>query len=431
MSTENMGTILGSLFREKVKKSKDPRMEEGVFDVLYSTGFLEIDFLNGYTVHVNDGSNQFSYDSIGLVDGSTNTLIGRPGSGKTTLAVQMAANIVRNFDQGLIFYDDIEGGSVETRRLVLTGFTQEELTQKMIYRNCAVSAENFYERLSMIADIKLQNRDQFLYDTGKVDSKGEPIFKMQPTVYILDSLAMLSPEKLTEEEKLSGQMSATAMAKTNTQVFKRSIPKIKAANIILIIINHINDKVDISPFAKTRAQVGYLKQDETLPGGKAAIYLTNNLIRVEDMSKLKAEDGMGVSGKIIEISFVKSRTNESGKSVPLVFENKTGFDPDLSLLLFMKSTGGVESRGAYLNVKGSDIKFTQKGFKDKLYTDEQFQYEFNSVCYQKLRELLNDAPIETHNPRKMGATAGIMGMINGNNGMPSQSLPKNYDLGSL
>ena len=313
----------------------------------------------------------------------------------------------------MIFYDDIEGGSVDTRRMILTGFGADELEERMIYRNCAVSAENFYERLSMIADMKLSNREDFIYDTGKVDSKGNPIFKLEPTVYILDSLAMLSPEKLTEEEKLSGQMSATAMAKANTQVFKRSIPKLKAANIILFIINHINDKVDINPFAKTRAQVGYLKPDETLPGGRAAIYLTNNMIRVEDMSKLKSDEGLGISGKIFEFSFVKSRTNESGKSIPMVFENKTGFDPDLSLLVFMKANGGVESRGAYLNVKGSDIKFTQKGFKEKLYNDLEFQQVFNTVCYEKLRELLNSAPPETHSIKENSATNGILAMASG------------------
>lgn len=410
-----MSNLLGSLFREKIKSSKDPKMMEAEFDVLYPTGFLGLDFLNGYTVYVDDRmtGNKWSYDSIGIVDGSSNTFIGRPGSGKTTAAVQIAANIIRPFENGMIFYDDIEGGSVDTRRMILTGFTVDELEEKMIYRNCAVSAENFYERISMIADMKLSNRDKFLYDTGKCDSRGNRISKLQPTVYILDSLAMLSPEKLTEEEKLSGQMSATAMAKANTQVFKRSVPKIKAANIILLIINHVNDKVDINPFAKTRAQVGYLKQDETLPGGKAAIYLTNNMIRVEDMTKLKADEGLGVSGKIVELSFVKSRTNESGKSVPMVFENKSGFDPDLSLFMFMKANGGIESRGAYMNVTGfPDIKFTQKGFKEKLYNDQEFQNAFNSVCYTKLRTLLNDAPHDIHVSRSNDITNNILAMAN-------------------
>ena len=71
--------------------------------------------------------------------------------------------------------------------------------------------------------------------------------KMQPDVYILDSAAMLIPEKFSEEEELSGSMSSTAAAKSNTISFKRIIPQLKACNIILIMINHINDDVSFMP----------------------------------------------------------------------------------------------------------------------------------------------------------------------------------------
>ena len=60
-------------------------------------------------------------------------------------------------------------------------------------------------------------------------------------------------------------MSATAAAKTNAAIFKRIIPMLKSANIILFIINHINQKVDINPMMKSKSQVSYLKQNETLP----------------------------------------------------------------------------------------------------------------------------------------------------------------------
>ena len=71
---------------------------------------------------------------------------------------------------------------------------------------------------------------------------------------------MLTPDKLTEEEEISGQMSATATAKMNTAVFKRIVPKLKAANIILFVINHINDKIEANAFVHSKSHVGYLKQ---------------------------------------------------------------------------------------------------------------------------------------------------------------------------
>ena len=45
----------------------------------------------------------------------------------------------------------------------------------------------------------MNNRSDFEYDTGKLDSQGNKIYKLIHTVYILDSLALLTPEKLTEE----------------------------------------------------------------------------------------------------------------------------------------------------------------------------------------------------------------------------------------
>lgn len=392
--------LLASRFRATMAKTKDPRMSEAVADVMYPTGFLPFDFLNGYKVHVQQpNGSDFFYNSVGIVDGSSQMFIGRPGSGKTTIALQMAANIVRKFPGAVIFYDDIEGGSNATRRELLTHFSQEELDERIIYRNSAVSAENFYKRIVTIYDEKMNNKVDYEYDTGLCDSRGNRIFKLIPTVYILDSLALLTPEKLTEEEELSGQMSTTATAKTNTSVFKRIIPKLKAANIILFTINHINDKIEINAFTHSKAQIGYLKQGETLPGGKAALYLANNMIRVDDGAKLKATEGIGVDGKIVDFEIIKSRTNAAGRSVPMVFTS-TGFDDIWSLYMFLKASGAIIT-GSTCYLRGhEDMKFRQKEFKEKLFSDPEFAKAFNQVAYEDLEHLLaipmNNDTVQSH-----------------------------------
>ena len=100
----------------------------------------------------------------------------------------------------------------------------------------------------MIHDLKvIEDREKFIYDTGLYSTSGEKIYKLEPTVYILDSLAMLMPEKYSDEEELSGQMSATAAAKANASVFRRIVPMLKAANIILFVVNHLTQKVELTP----------------------------------------------------------------------------------------------------------------------------------------------------------------------------------------
>ena len=390
-------SLLAERFRAQMAKTKDPRMNEAVADVMYSTGFLPLDYLNGYKVHVKKpNGEEFWYNAVGITDGSSTTIIGRSGSGKTTIAVQMAANIIRNFPDAVMFYDDIEGGSNAARREILTQFSSDEIDQRVIYRNQSISAEGLFERIDFIYNEKISHKDEYEYNTGLLDSKGREIYKFIPTVYILDSLAMLTPEKIVDEVggELGGQMTATAMAKTNTAVFKRIIPKLKGANIILFVINHITDKIEINAFIHTKSQVGYLKQNESLPGGKAALYLANNMIRVDDGTVLKPEKDLGIYGKIVDFTFIKSRTNASGRSVPMVFTYDKGFDDILSLFVFLKSNGAIEQKGAYCSLRGyPDMKFTQKGFKEKLFSDTEFATAFSEVAKAELETLLAK-PIE-------------------------------------
>ena len=387
-----MAGILSQQFRNAVAKHKDYRMkDESTASVAYSTGFLNFDFMNGTVVHVKSEERNFKYYSVGIQDGCLVMLIGRSGCGKTTWAVQTASNMVRDFPNACIYHDDIEGGLTEYRKELLTGFHGEELERKYIGRNTGITAENFYERLRIIHDLKLENRADYEYDTGLFDSNGDRIYKLEPTVYILDSLALLMPAQYTEEEALSGSMSATAAAKVNSMSFKRIIPMLKSANIILLVINHINKKIEINPMMHTKTQVSYLKQDETLPGGNTVIYLTNLLLKFDDNSKFKKDEAFGISGNLVDITLVKSRNNRAGKSCTLVFDQNKGFDPELSLFVMLKNAKRVNGAGAYLYIGDkSDIKFSQKNFKEKLRESPELREVFISEVMEMLKEELNE-----------------------------------------
>jgi RecA/RadA recombinase len=317
--------------------------------------------------------------------------VGRSGCGKTTWAVQTAANIVRPFENSCIFHDDIEGGITLARRKALTGFTEDELESKYIIRNSGITAENFYARLKMIYDIKVENEDEYLVDTGFLDTRGRKIFKMVPTVYILDSLALLMPEKYTDEEELSGQMSATAAAKTNSSIFKRIIPMLSKANIILIVINHITTKIEINPMMHTKGQLAYLKQGEETPGGRTVNYLADLFIRFDDNTKFKENEGFAISGNMVDITLVKSRNARAGQSTTMVFNQSTGFDPELSLFVMLKNAGKIKGAGAYLYIEGhDDIKFSQRTFKDTLIQSLALQEYFSEA----VSEVLKSIPVE-------------------------------------
>lgn len=396
-------SLLMERFREEANKSKDIRLKkEADFSIGYPTRFLPFDFMNGTVIHVNptDGRPSYNYNSIGFVDGRIVMFIGRSSCGKTTLCLQMAGNIVRPFKKSGIFHDDIEGGIVDSRKEQLLKMTGDELKQRYICRDSGINSENFYQRIKMIHDLKLSNYSEFEYDTGMEDSSGARIYKLEPTVYILDSLALLTSEKYTDEEELSGQMSTTASARQNASIFRKIIPMLKAANIILFVINHILDDISINPMQKKKGQLAYIKQGETLPGGKTPVYLSNNIIRCDDNSKLKESEGFGFHGSIIDVSFLKSRTSSVvGKGVELMFNFAEGFDEDLSMFLLLKEHKRINGAGAFLFIDDhSDIKFAQKNFKEKLRTSRELREYFMQASMEVLQSIIGDSAVEAKAP---------------------------------
>lgn len=374
-------TLLSAAFREQVKKTKDISMiNEQQHSIAYSTGFLPIDFLNGTILKINDRK----YFEVGIIDGSINAVIARSGAGKSTICAQWAANIVRPFNTSCVFMDNAEGGMMLSRVQQLSGFSQEEFQRRFILRDAGITTETIYDRIKLIHDIKVDNADEYVYDTGVIDEYGRPIVKFEPTVYILDSLKAILPKKLAEDEGTN--MNGATTARINSDIFLRLLPMCREANIIMLIINHITKK-GIGSFMPQKSDLAYLKQDESLPGGRTtSTYLQNNIFRLDEKTKLKETDGLGVDGAIVSVDIVKSRTNKAGKSVSLVFDQANGYDPDLSLLIYLKDNNLLEGAGAYLRLPGSDIKFSQKGFKDKLYSDPEFYNMFVQTCYNALTQ---------------------------------------------
>ena len=373
--------ILSAAFREQAKKTKDISMiNEQQHSIAYSTGFLTIDFLNGYILNINGRQ----YFQVGITDGSINAVIAISGAGKSTICAQWAANIVRPFKTSCVFMDNAEVGMTLSRLRQITGFSQEEFQRRFVVRDAGITTESIYDRVKLIHDIKVDHADEYAYDTGIKDEYGKPITKFEPTVYILDSLKAILPKRLSEDEGTN--MNGATTARINSDVFLRLVPMCREANIIMLVINHITQK-GIGSIMPQKSDIAYLKQNESLPGGKTtSTYLQNNIFRLDQKSKLKLGEAFDIDGGIVSVDIVKSRTNKAGKSASLVFDQNVGYDPDLSLFLYLKENNILEGAGAYLHLPNSDIKFSQKGFKNLLYTNQEFYQQFVMTCYDALTQ---------------------------------------------
>jgi energy-coupling factor transporter ATP-binding protein EcfA2 len=383
-----MGKLLES-FEKQMAKNLKGKIANTSGTVMYSTGFQNLDYLNAYWCHVNGNGKDYKYLLKGVPDGKTIEIIGRSGTGKTTLAIQMAANIIRPFANGLIIHDDLEAATNDTRYEILTRFTEGELKNKYKHRDSGITVESFYKQFKEIHDIKIANNNEFIYNTGFEDIYGNPIFKLEPTVYILDSIPMLMPEDVLVDDGLGTNMTGASVTKSITTVLKRVVQMGIEANIILISINHIMDDVQIGPFQK-KPKISGLKPGERLPGGTVNGYLANTMFRVDDGTKLKPEESFGIDGFIGSVQTIKSRASGSLKTVPLLFSKHTGWNNELSLFQLLKKADKVHGAGSYLYLGSrDDIKFSQRNFTSILSESPDLQVALVKEAYPLLNEIVD------------------------------------------
>lgn len=391
----NMGgspdSLLTDLFRAKVAKMGIAMSNEAVPDILYPTGFPTIDYLNGFLAQEMGPEGLQNYYNLGITDGSYVCLVATTSTGKSTFANQIIANIARPFPKASILIDDIESGMTEVRRRHLAKYSKEEYDSKYLIRNSGITVENVYQRIKTISDLKTKERpEDFLYDTGRKDLDGKPIMKLQPTLYLIDSIAALMPEEMVDEDNLQGKSYGAHTAAVMGQMMQAIIQLLKAANIIVIGINHFSTDVQMGPFVKP-PDVPWLKPGERIPKGRKATLLANNIFRLDNAGKLKPDEGYKVEGSIVKFSLVKSRSSGIKQPVNMVYEFINGFDPWLSMLEHLKENKLLYGAGKSLSFDPEHVfKFSYGTFKDKINNDIEFRNAFKSHMLPILQMIPRD-----------------------------------------
>jgi len=364
-----MGALGLEMFLNARKANKSAHDFQVTTPVAYPTGFSELDYLNGQKVEVYDRDDNLimEYDSVGVVEGTMNTIIADAGLGKTTIAQQFATTIAARYDNSFVVHEDIEQASHLNRVYNISRLSASWMrTHYTMYQD--THAETVVDRFKDHALMKLNNRKVFEYDTGLKDMYGDKLIRMQPSFMLLDSLAMMRSEDLDMDAdkdstgKATNNMSGARNARFNSEIFKQMLPYAKKANIILYIINHISRKVDIGFVKSARDLVG-LGENESLPGGRASVYLANNVLRLKNKCQLKPDKEYGINGYIIGATYYKSRTNASNVECELIFDKSNGYSKILTMLHFGLNNNLVKKSGNKYYVKGyEDTIFTKKTF---------------------------------------------------------------------
>lgn len=239
--------------------------------ISYKTGIPVLDYYLGYLVQVYDETDTLvdCYPEIGIPAGSMVTCIGKPSTSKTSTAIGIAANIVRDFDNGLIFHFDLEQAMNYSRVQSLARMKMSGLKGKYVLRQEKTTLEDMKATIMGLYRAKMANPEIYKYKTGKKNEFGEEIEMFEPTVIILDSIATITmglnendKKDLAKLEEIGTQTDRMRLTGEIGRFFNEILPYLRTANIILIAINQIKTNPNMG-IVKSPAEILYLKQDET------------------------------------------------------------------------------------------------------------------------------------------------------------------------
>lgn len=383
--------------QRKVEKKIDTKV---VTEMSLPSGLLPLDYANGLRVTAYDQNDRpiSRTDLIGLVNGSNTSIVGISGTGKTALGIDISVAPIHAFgNKSYVHHADIEQATTMQRILKATKLPPSLLKETYeIYRDRG--AEDILDQFKTHCQIKLDNIKQFTYNTGVRDMYGEYIHEIYPSSLLIDSFALFKSKEIDLLQKgvddITNNMRGAQDAKFNKAVLNQIIYLGKKANVNTIMINHINQDVNTGFMPKPSMHM-YLSQGESLPGGQAALFLCNNLLKLKLLKKFNADKAesmeYGVPGFMVEARYVKSRTNATNIGTDLIFDHTQGrFSKTLTLLHFAVKNNILLGSPRSLYIPGLEsVKFTKKTFRDQAMRSPEVMQALYEACLPNLEAMLS------------------------------------------
>lgn len=369
---------LGKLIAANIKKEK---LGGEVFSPSYKTGLDILDYRNGRI----EGDEEV----LGISGGKILSVVGKSGSGKSSLAYMIAGQIRNTHEEAQIIHLDFERAGNKARISKMSGVGIELISANSdvySYLNSGISSETLYKLVKAISNIKMENKADL---TIEKTFNGNKVTFLVPTVIIVDSLVTMTPADIIDEKELSGSMSASAIAKANNAIFKRITNFITDANITIICINHITQSIAMG--TPTKPALNFLGQNESLPGGSSAIFLSDSLLKLDPAGKLTEDKDFGIKGFYVNAQYIKSRSSASGRVMKLVFNQENGFDNLLTNIQFLKDEGYLKGSGhGYYVEPMPNKKFKLKTVSEMYKEDEEFRNGLDEYVKSLYREFFTD-----------------------------------------
>ena len=374
---------MGLLSRIRSGKDKAMFMSDTHF-AMYSTGFDPLDYINAFrNDYIDENGVRQTEVAKGVMGGRFITIVGSSGTGKSTLADQIAWNIIKPFTDkdAFMMHVDVEQTVVPQRIYDMLGIRAgDPITDHIIINKEATYIEDV---LKIIDDV-CKDKEEHPEDMYEIDGRwfGKKKIKVYvPTVIIIDSLPSFV-SKDSNTTSIDGQMTTNREVAMVAQFYTKLLSKISKYNITVIATNHIRPRIVVDPYNQPPPQLMLLKQSETLPRGQAPIFYATSVFRLNVCGKsaLYKEEEYGFNGFKTIAQATKSKTSFIGGNCTLVFTEAHGYDPVYSLLEFAYDRGIVDGRNPNLYIKGyPDFKFSKKSFGEKYKNIPEFKQTIDNA----------------------------------------------------
>lgn len=386
----DMSKLYNPLLVALSENDKKNLFTSNVSSVFIKTGYPLVDYYFGSVINIHDelGDIIRQEPRVGQSAGTFNLIIGNTGSGKSTFAIQLLGNIIRQFKNANGILYDCENRTDKSRCENITQlpsyyFNSSNGPERFMIKQGAVGLDVIQEMIVKTYVNKMKLKKELMIPSGNKDEFGKEIMMFPPTVIIIDSITTVmnetfSPDNAKESsdaEKMRGNTEGARDAKTLKGFFKDILPLCKEANIIIYGINHINQNMSMNSFVPVAKQQNFLKQDESIPGGKTMLYYPFNIIKlIAKPSDDFTEESDGFAGHVVMFEPIKSSSNQSGNnskgiSFEMIFSFKNGFDPLRTMIWYGKQYGFIEGNKTRLKFKN----------------DDSFTFTFKN-CYKEMEE---------------------------------------------
>jgi recombination protein RecA len=248
----------------------------------------------------------------GLPRGRFTLIYGPEGSGKTTIGLTMAKNVMHN--GGRVLYIDAEIMLSYEAIESMLGFSFDENKENFVLIQPETGEQAF-----MIIEQALA--------TGDFD------------LIVVDTIAALEPE--AEKKKKFDESTMAEISRMLPKFFRRNGANVKNKNVAVVLLNQIRDKV------------GSYTQGYSTPGGHALLHHSSMIIALTKGTTMKVGDKP--TGIMTKFVIKKNKLSPPFRSYtfPIVFGK--GIDYFSDAVDFCSMLGVIKKKGSYYKFEDANL----------------------------------------------------------------------------